>query len=75
MAERTFDVIYPFPHSPNEKNMLRMQCVPNEYLLNGNLYFSRCLLHPVSVGLIINGTAFQNVSPSLGYKFSSLQTL
>ena len=43
--------------------------------MNWKLHFSRCLICPVSVGLIINGTASQNVSHSLGYKFSSLQTL
>lgn len=58
---------------------LRRACwgcsVPNKYLLNWKLHLCRCLICPVSVGLIINGTASQNVSHSLGYKFSSLQTL
>lgn len=58
---------------------LRRACqgcnAPNKYLLNWKLHLGRCLICPVSVGLIINGTASQNVSHSLGYKFSSLQTL
>lgn len=51
------------------------QHMPGEPSLPWKRHFSRCLLRPVSVGLIINGTASQKVPPHLGYKFSSLETL
>lgn len=66
------EILCPFPRFPNEKNMLRTQHVPHRKSQNWKLRFSRCLICPVSAGLIINGTASQNVSHSLGYKFSSL---
>ena len=75
MTERIFEITCPFAHFPNEKSMLRIQYATNKHFLNWKLHFCRCLISLISVGLIINGTASQNVSHSLGYRFSLLQTL